>query len=471
MQWNEIVSPLRLRESEKGNHLKLTQVVASDHGRVVFSSPFRRLQKKAQVFSLEDNAAVRSRMTHSIEVSHVGRYIAEKISDAGSAEITGDLIKVLPAIAEISCLLHDIGNPPFGHLGEAAIQNWFTKWLERKKIDPKIKTEWLDFIYFDGNPQGFRIITKLQGEPGEKGLNLTCTQLMSFMKYPAPPSEIDSGVVKYKKPGYFSSEQKEYDKCIERLKMAKKIKHPIVYIMEAADDIAYSLSDIEDGIEKGLLNSDDVFDSLRSYIKNQSEESKKDQAIKIINDAIDYAQKKPAARDAIKIMRFRISMINKLVDVAAAEFLSKESQYLIGGGDNIFADGSAARMALDAIRDIVKIKVYESREAEDIEISGYNVMHSLLDDFGCLLDLDGDVFLGLIKKDKKIVKKYPYEKRLTAKLPRTFIENYIHDVETQAEYSELFHRSHMLVDYICGMTDDFSLRIHQLLTGIRVESI
>lgn len=471
MQWDEIVSDRRLRASEKGTGLSLRQTVASDHGRVVFSSPFRRLQKKAQVFSLEDNAAVRSRMTHSIEVSHIGRYIAEKIADANPPEIPEDIIKVLSSIVETSCLLHDIGNPPFGHLGEAAIQKWFATWLKKQEIDPKIEKEWLDFIHFDGNPQGFRIITKLQGAPGEKGLNLTCSQLMSFLKYPISPEEISPELSGYKKSGYFISEQEEYEQCIKHLSINRGLRHPIVFIMEAADDIAYSLSDIEDGIEKGLLDSNYFFENLILYIKKQPDLKEQEKAINIIYKAIRYAQKDSKVRDATKIMRFRISMINALTEIAATNFLSQTENLLNGADSNLFAKGSAARISLDAIRHIVKIKVYESREAEDIEISGYNIIHALLDDFGCLLNLTEAEFLNIINKDKDTTNKFPYEKRLVNKLPATFKDNYMHEISNGNGKSELFYRSHMLVDYICGMTDDFSLRIHQLLSGIKVESI
>ncbi len=433
MQWNEIVNDHRLRASEKGAGLSLRQIVASDHGRVVFSSPFRRLQKKAQVFSLEDNAAVRSRMTHSIEVSHIGRYIADKIADANPPEIPEGIIKVLSSIVETSCLLHDIGNPPFGHLGEAAIQKWFGTWLKKLKIDPQKEKEWLDFIHFDGNPQGFRIITKLQGAPGEKGLNLTCSQLMSFLKYPIPPEEISPKPSGHKKAGYFISEQEEYEQCIQHLNINRGLRHPIVFIMEAADDIAYSLSDIEDGIEKGLLDSNYVFENLIPYIKKQADPKEQETAINIIYKAITYAQKDSKVRDATKIMRFRISMINALAEIAATNFLSEAENLLNGSGSNLFAKGSAARVSLDAIRQIVKVKVYESREAEDIEISGYNVIHALLDDFGCLLDLTENEFLGILIKGKGAIIQFLYERDLKTNLLPTFKENSIIEIRIGTE--------------------------------------
>lgn len=271
----------RLRDS-KVNYDSLVACAESDRGRVLYSAAFRRLQQKAQVFSLEPNAAVRSRLTHSLEVSQVGRYISDKIiekSDVNDPEIA----RSLAIFVETACLAHDIGNPPFGHFGEAAIQEWFRKHgksaIASSLSDPKNpnpenfksdNSEILlkDFIEFDGNPQGLRIISKLQWNNDALGLNLTTTSLLSCIKYlrcaGGDLKPLD-GILKneepvtdplYKKAGYFISEEKLVKKLweIHSIERENPCRFPLSAIMEAADDISYCISDLEDSVEKEIVS-------------------------------------------------------------------------------------------------------------------------------------------------------------------------------------------------------------------------
>jgi dGTPase len=265
------------RFSKEKTNIKIENAFSSDKARVIFSSSFRRLQQKAQVFSLEKNPAVRSRLTHTLEVANTGSIIAKKVAQKLIArnELRKEFEVPFIDITETCCLLHDIGNPPFGHFGEAAIQRWFSKnWEEAFKASsnnpeiPKTLSEILinDFLFFDGNPQGLRMALHLQDFPDLYkgiGLNLTYSQILSFVKYNANPNDAKEG--NSKKPGYFYSEAEK----IETIKtyLNWPIRFPITYLMEAADDISYCMSDIEDGIEKDIIDSRHFFEKLFSLWK------------------------------------------------------------------------------------------------------------------------------------------------------------------------------------------------------------
>lgn len=257
----------------------LSEEFTSDKNRIIFSSPFRRLQQKAQVFSLETNAAVRSRLTHTLEVATIGISLAEKIADklVENNLITQDLVLPFIKIIENACLIHDIGNPPFGHFAENAIKEWFKKnwkklFFKASKLNksdlqeaPINKELILDFLHFDGNPQGLRIVCTLQDVPGNFinfGLNLTYSQIASIVKYSGSTSNVDPKNPLNKKAGYFFSEKEKIDKIKRTLNFTNR--YPLTYIMEAADDISYCLSDIEDGFEKKNTNTTIFFRKTKS---------------------------------------------------------------------------------------------------------------------------------------------------------------------------------------------------------------
>ena len=314
---DKLISTLRLRESTSGNDRTSKQQFESDRGRVIFSPAFRRMQSKAQVFSLESNAAVRSRLTHSLEVAHIGKYIAQKVLQKVTKEGDQQLIKFaenIEPIIETACFLHDIGNPPFGHLGEEAIKEWFkenSKSLYKKSTGKNIRKDssrYLDIANFDGNPQGLRIALILQGEASKKGLNLTYSQIASLIKYPTTSSEKNEN---YKKFGVFTSETDDVKKIWNSLGLKWGERHPFVYIMEASDDIAYCLSDIEDGIEKKIISNKEVLD----YLKNEFSSLKDKSIKKCIPDSKEQD-------DIIApYISFRINMINLYVEKAADIFI------------------------------------------------------------------------------------------------------------------------------------------------------
>jgi dGTPase len=254
----------------------------SDKSRIVFCSSFRRMMQKAQVFSLESNTSVRNRLTHSLEVADIGRTLTRKIGKrlekAGIASPEEN--ECMQCIVESACLLHDIGNPPFGHFGEEAIKRWFQNQgaqlfgKKRKQLELGLGTspQLFDFQMFDGNPQGFRIATKLHCDVDLFGLNLTCSTLLASIKYPNCGS-ILPGALFGKKIGIFASERNAYHRICQLSSFEPGRRYFLAYLMELADDICYCLSDIADSFEKRLISSRDFKEEFRKICEAQNVDS------------------------------------------------------------------------------------------------------------------------------------------------------------------------------------------------------
>ena len=258
------------------NNCKLKASLESDRGRLINSAAIRRLQQKTQVFPLEKNAAVRSRLAHSLEVQQIGRYIAKTIFNKLSAKEQqkyglDTFEDCIITLVEMGCLMHDIGNPPFGHFGEKAINKWFIDNINTiqpdilKSSDPKLKTSlFQDIINFEGNAQAIRLITVLSS------LNLTYFQTACIMKYVKPAYSLEKNdSYLHKKPGYYWSEKDFISDLYIALNMDPDTRHPFVYIVEAADDISYCLADIEDAVEKGIISIEKLTEEFKLIFKNK----------------------------------------------------------------------------------------------------------------------------------------------------------------------------------------------------------
>lgn len=401
----------------------------SDKGRVINSAAFRRLQQKAQVFPLESNAAVRTRLTHSIEVSQVGRYIAQKVIEKSKADkIEYPRLAAFVNTIDTACLLHDIGNPPFGHLGEAAIKEWF------KKRSDKLKVK--DLTEFDGNPQGFRMISFLNGID-DSGLNLTCTQLLSVIKYPWGINNKPEG----KKIGLFSSDLANYEKCCTTLGWEVGKRFPFLFLMEASDDIAYSMSDLEDGLEKNILSIEYLYEKFGKE--------------KFKNDKVD------------EFVWFKTGVINAAVDHVATNFVDRIDEILEGNNIKLIDEDSEVGILLNEVSSIAREKVYSHEDAEKVELAGRSIIKGLLNHFEPLLTMDEVGFNYLVNRNNNKIKdnNYDFEKRMFNLLPKKYVQKYLN----KDRGTEIERRSHLIVDFISGMTDDFALEVYQILEGIRIK--
>lgn len=459
----------RLRASSKGSET-LLEATESDKGRVINSPAFRRLQQKAQVFPLEANASVRSRLTHSIEVSHIGRYIAQQIfsilkNEHEIEELDFEKTTAFVNTVETACLLHDIGNPPFGHLGEAAIKQWFND-LKIENFDNA------DLCEFDGNPQGFRLIRLLSGNEAH-GLNLTCSLLLSTVKY---PYTIDSK--KDGKIGLFKLCYSSYEKACEHINWEKGKEFPLMKIMDTADSIAYSMSDLEDAIEKQIVTEKKILSVFAKFFEKLASEKKPIDIKKIFNIdefiIVENEDNDEEDKSNINFLKFKTSIINAAVKEAARNFCNK-IDVILQGEENIKLIEKETDIAkiLSEVFSFAKKNIYSHESAEKIELAGRNIIHGLLEHFKVLMDLSYDEFNCLIKGENSEGEEpkdlnLDFELRLFRRLPRTHVRKYLHCVEHD-KINEIQYRAHLIVDYISGMTDDFALEMYQLLEGIRIQ--
>lgn len=485
-QYCEIITSERPGHSSQ-DYPDITYNTISDRSRIVYSSPFRRLQQKAQVFSLEGNPSVRSRLTHSMEVADCAKKIGHELikKDLVCQEIKDAFLNQI----ETTCLMHDIGNPPFGHFGEEAIKKWFSKnWKDcfRKSIRENngeekdfggaidnLKNYYIkDFFYFDGNPQGFRIASFLQ-EPFEKeeyeGFNLTYSQLWAFLKYVESADELKHA----KKPGIFYSEKEIFRKLKENLNITNK-RSPISFIMEAADDISYCISDIEDGVEKEIID-------IRAFFENLEAEWRKLTNRKDLESFPGYEKINQKDGWEKQFFEFKINFTNHLIKKAASVYSEKHENVLNGTLKEIFDERTIQEefleeKALEALKSFSRKELYRSKEAEDTELGGYELIYGLLEKFGILLELPKDQFSKLLKAkhDPDALKgeRLDVEWRLFNKIPSKFVGGYKFQTKNLSSdhlQEEWFHRAHLIVDYIAGMTDHFALETYQLLKGVRIK--
>ena len=423
-----LISEQRLRSSTQGNRGLLISS-ESDKGRVINSGAFRRLQQKAQVFPLEPNAAVRTRLTHSIEVSQIGRHLAQKIiENFGNNTGKYDKLAAFVNTVETACLLHDIGNPPFGHLGESAVKEWFVEFKKQTPIP--------DLVAFDGNPQGFRLMSFLGGADNF-GFNLTCTLLLSTVKYPWDVDRRPND----KKIGVFSTDFTNYQLACEHLAWEQGKKFPFMRLMDTADEIAYSMSDLEDGLEKRIITDDD----LKKIFGETS----------FPNGVL-----KP-------FIAFKTRVINQAV-TAAAETFSKGLEAVLAGEDFELIDpGSEIGELLGKVNQFARDRIYSDDAAEKVELAGRSVIKGLLNHFGELIKLPEEDFADLVRNDGKAIKEkgLDFQIRLYRRLPKSYCEKYT----AEERGTELQRRAHLIVDFISGMTDDFALETYQILEGIRIK--
>jgi dGTPase len=504
--YKQLLNTARRRPTEQNRNL--AEETESDRGRVIYSKAFRRLQQKTQVFPLQGNSAVRTRLTHSLEVSHVGRLIAEKILFALGDRKNGLGINALEQIAftnvvETACLLHDIGNPPFGHFGEKAVQNWFRQhgvntfekckkrqWRQQHKKEEYLNNEAEldyfkaklipDFTEFDGNPQGFRIATRLLWNIDEFGLNLTYAQLAAFLKYLRPAcdnAEDDEGQEKpfSKKAGYFYSERDIVEEIRAALGVDGSRRHPLTYIMEAADDIAYCMSDIEDGLEKDLFKGDFLRSSvLKEWGAHSGDLEDKGYLSNILEATAPHDE---STQDLEGFFPFKIEVTRRLIEYVVQQFVDNHER-IIGGNypQGLLASNSNEKAVLETFKGFARKHLYSAKEAENIELAGDRVITGLLERFEPLLICSRFDFEDILAERTKTRSGWhpDLQRRLFHMLPSKHVKVYRLAIERLPEQNarrdadEWFHRAHLVVDYISGMTDTYALEKFQMFSGIRV---
>ena len=382
MKWEQLLSlkrqgdtSKRLRKEQDDTRLGFEV----DYDRVIFSAAFRSLQDKTQVIPLSKTDFVHTRLTHSLEVSVVGRslgrLVGKKILEKYPylQEIHGYQANDFGAIVAAAALAHDIGNPPFGHSGEKAIGEYFSIGNGQKFKEQLSEKEWQDLIDFEGNANGFSILTS--SRPGvEGGLRLTYATLGAFMKYPKEslPKKPTTNIAD-KKYGFFQQDKSFFKEVAEELGLKKNKednsigyeRHPLAYLVEAADDICYTIIDFEDGINLGLVSEDYALEYL----------------IKLVKDTIDTSKYNALTTKEDRISYLRALAIGSLINDAVAIFIENEELILKGAFPYALMEKSKYKAQMN---DIIKLSVkniYQSREVIEKEINGYQIINNLLDKF------------------------------------------------------------------------------------------
>ncbi len=477
------ITPAREMRSTNNLHTALE----SDRGRIINSAAIRRLQQKTQVFPLERNAAVRSRLTHSLEVQQVGRFIVQtifnKLSDAKQKEYgLAGLERPLESLVEMACLMHDIGNPPFGHFGEAAINQWFEKHLdaltpERCKgigISVIFKHLAQDIKSFEGNAQGIRIIHSLLS------LNLTYSQSAGILKYtrPASMTKKDSPQDKnylMKKVGYYFSEKPFIDALQTELEIEQYCRHPASYIMEAADDISYCLADIEDAVEKGIISVESLCEKLKDQYTRTltnltiNDTKHSDFAEKAIDYALSKAQEQPYNFNSEFFIYLRVTLLHPLVSYAADRFINNiEAIYHGDFNQALLEDRSHLHAVTLTLKQVALKHVFCHKEVERLELQGYRIISGLIDCYKPLLALDAEAFKRVLRGDQN----YLIETRLVKKLSNKHLNSYqkaIDALKAEPDHFaayEFYYRCRLIQDYISGMTDQFAYDEYRALMVI-----
>ena len=411
-----------------------------DYDRLIFSAPFRRLQNKTQVFPLPGSIFVHNRLTHSLEVASVGMSlgndVSQRIINEKRPELRGSMFEQIGQIVSTACLAHDLGNPPFGHSGEKAIQTFFTEGAGKEIKSAISPAFWDDITHFEGNANAFRLLTHQFKGRRTGGFVMTYSTLASIVKYPFASSV--SG--KKKKFGFFQSEQPYYQRIADEMgiiRISKEgeplrcVRHPLVYLVEAADDICYEIMDLEDAHKLKILSYDETQDLLLEFFDDEWKQ-------KILKRIDDEGLEDPNE----KVVYMRACVIGKLENECVNVFVNHEDEILEGTFEGSLIDHISERQR-EAYRRCAKLsvqRIYRSRPVLDVELSGYKIMATLME----------QMTEAVMHPDRY------YSQQLIDRVSSQYDIN-AEDLET---------RIMAVIDYISGMTDVYALDVYQKINGI-----
>ncbi|MCK9640750.1 MAG: deoxyguanosinetriphosphate triphosphohydrolase [Prolixibacteraceae bacterium] len=442
-KWSQLISPVRLglefRNYDEPEEIRTA--FQRDYDRIIFSSPFRRLQNKTQVFPLPGSIFVHNRLTHSLEVASVGRSLGNLVALglAKSGESTDStILSEIGTIVSTACLAHDMGNPPFGHSGENAISNFFRKGEGRILLDRLPAGQQTDFTCFDGNANAFRLLTHTFNGRREGGFGLTYSTLAAVVKYPYE-SVLAGNKQKF---GFFQTEKELFHKIASQLGLQQESdqpmrfsRHPLVFLVEAADDICYQIIDLEDAHKLKIITSEDAEQMLLAFFDQMEEKD----TLSIIFDNLRIVQDKNE-----RVGYLRAMVIGKLVKECAAIFLKNMDRILRGEATPSLLkmlEGSS-KEAMSEIKRISVSKIYKDPAVIQIEIAGYKILGTLLEEFTpAILD----------PKD-------PLSEKLLSIIPQQY----------HLRSEDLYEQLQTIVDFVSGMTDLYALDLYRKITGINL---
>lgn len=444
MNWDQLLSAKRL--GLENREIKNTDEIRSqfqrDYDRIIFSSPFRRLQNKTQVFPLPGSVFVHNRLTHSLEVASVGRSIANLVAQELKSHhniSNKEILNELGSIVSAACLAHDMGNPPFGHAGEEAISKYFREGNGKRLRNVVSDEEWNDLTHFEGNANALRLLTHQFSGRRKGGFALTYSTLASLIKYPYGTDAMLQGKKKF---GYFQAEKEIFIKIAEELGLKKTgdnplsyARHPLVYLVEAADDICYEIMDIEDAHKLKILDTQTTFDLLLGFFDVSTDQLFYEKKNEIFLEVTDINE---------QVAYLRAAVISKLISETANIFIQNHDKILEGEFTKSLISHltGSSKTAFDSCKKIAIKDIYNDRSVVKIELTGFNVLGTLLDEFiNAIFYPESD-----------------YSKKILSILPKQF------SVE---EYS-FYKKSMSVVDFIAGMTDLYAVDLYKDIKGMNL---
>jgi dGTPase len=441
MNWDQLLTSQRLGEQRSATWKSRRSPFQVDYDRIIFASAFRRLQDKTQVFPLAENDFVRTRLTHSLETSTIGRSLGFRAGEKICKSLKSGSLHPsdIGAIVAAACLAHDIGNPPFGHSGEDAIRDWFRSSdvavsLKRQLSPEQVK----DIEYYEGNAQGLRLLTQLEMPDRDGGMRLTCATLAAFSKYPCSSLAAagKKGAASNRKFNFFSSEKETFRSIAEAVGLIpdknrpdKWCRHPLAFLVEAADDITYRLVDLEDGYRLGLITLVRAEELLNG----------------IAGGNVNWTKAREMS-DPSRVEYLRARAFGALVEEVANKFLDNEAEYLKGAHDVSLVDEIPSHQKLGALVSELRTELYADRRVLEIEAAGFEVAKGILDELVwsvCDCQDKGNSASARSKKFRQLV-------------PQEFL---CADCD---KYTLIMS----VLDFYCSMTDSSAVSLFKKIRGI-----
>lgn len=448
MDWNTLLSAHRYHPGSPASlfHSHDRSQFQRDYDRLIFSSPFRRLQNKTQVFPLPGNIFVHNRLTHSLEVASVGRSLGNKIAQFIKQQNVRmdnpELLEEIGTIVSSACLAHDLGNPPFGHSGEEAISYFFSEGegMYFKKL--LSDEEWADLSHFEGNANAFRLLTHSFNGRRPGGYTMTYTTLASIVKYPFESKASAKGY----KYGFFQSEKEIFQQVAEELDIRRisenplqYVRHPLVFLVEAADDICYQIMDIEDSHKMRILSYDETTSILENfYDKNEDKEDLKiiARTFKVVTDKNE------------RIAFLRAGIINKLINACADIFCQNYETIMTGEfkGSLIKNLTGTNKMAYDKCTELAYSRIYHTDIVTQIQIAGFKILGTILKEY----------------TDAVLKPETYYARNILSVMPEQY---------QVSKDDSMYTKIQTVVDYVSGMTDSYALNLYRKIKGIELPEL